>query len=94
MQDPREDELYMFSPAIETVTIVNSSETLLASVKRGDRHIQLQAHLNLTKVRGVHGVTSGLGEVPWTVQSIQVRHLSVCRHSTIYDGAPKERDCD
>ena len=89
MQEPSKEELSILSPAIETVTIVNSSETLLAAVKRGDRHIQLQAHLNLTNVGGVHSVNSGFGEMPWTVQSIQVRHLNICRHSTIYAPHPK-----
>lgn len=71
MQEPAPEDLAMFEPMIETVTVVKSSESLLAAVRRGDGHMQLQAHLNLTGIGD--GLYSGIGEVPWAVQSIQVR---------------------
>jgi hypothetical protein len=79
MQEPAAQDLAIFRPVIESVTVVNSSEALLAAVKRGDSHIQLRAHLDLTDM-ALNGASSVLGEIPWAVQSIQVRSSISSEH--------------
>lgn len=63
-----------------SVTVVKGAAALQEAVQRGDPHIEIQAHLDLT---GLKPLTKGLllGIVPPTVRSIRVRpapFLSCC----------------
>lgn len=87
------EDLVNHQTLTETITLVNSSESLVAAVKRGDRHIQLRAHLNFT---GVFSVRARLGVIPWAVQSIQVRRCLAalaCHFSVIDAGLASAASC-
>ena len=58
--------------ASESVTVVTTAEQLIAAVGRGDAHIELQAHLDLT-APSVSSSAVILGDIiPSSVQSITV----------------------
>lgn len=66
----------MQSASTANVTAVTSPEQLLAAVKRGDEHIEIQAHLDLTSIppldnSGAYPII--LGFVEKSVKSIRVR---------------------
>lgn len=56
-------------------TVVKTAEELQAAVKRGDVHIEIQDHLDLTdlEMQDCEGKSCILGLVPSTVKSIRVR---------------------
>lgn len=61
----------LFTPPSGVVTVVNSTNAMLAAVRRGDHHIEIRAHLDLT-VLGSNWMNPGFGEIPYSVKSIQV----------------------
>lgn len=66
-------------------TVVKTAEELESAVQRGDEHIELQAHLDLTGLKMKDcggGVNCLLGPIPASVKSIRVRgtHFSIPYH--------------
>lgn len=65
---------------LSPVTVVATAEEFQAAVVAGARHIEIQAHLDLTPTALLRyeGISTDLhlGNVPSSVRSITVRHLS------------------
>lgn len=59
-------------PVKDAVTVVTTPEALVAAVKRGDAHIEVQEHLHMPKISWA-AVKPNLGDVPFSVLSITVR---------------------
>lgn len=68
--------------ADSNVTVVTTAEELLEAVTRGDPHIELQAHLDLTSQDFIVEERSQfkflMGSIPASVESIRVRLLPPC----------------
>ena len=57
----------------ERVTVVETADALQRAVVAGMTHIEIQSHLDLTRLKGPEGTFSILGGIPGTVKSIRVR---------------------
>lgn len=64
------------------VTVVNTAAQLLGAVLKGQQHIEIQSHLDLTKLQArASRLTDGVfGDVPASVQSIRVRRSYHGKH--------------
>lgn len=81
-------EMDLFTPPNRIISVVNSTNAMLAAVRRGDHHIEMRAHLDLT-VLGSNWMNPGVGEIPYTVKSIQA--CTLLQYVVLYGSSSCER---